>query len=47
MTRVSLPFGDDGAVAGRREEAADARAAGADPLGKRALRHQLDLDLAC
>ena len=41
-----LAFGDDRAVAGRREEAADAGAAGADPLGERALRHQLDLELA-
>ena len=41
-----LAFGDERAVAGRREEAADAGAAGANPLGERALRHQLDLDLA-
>ena len=46
MTPRFLPFGDEGAVAGRREEAADARAARADALGERALRHQLDLDLA-
>ena len=41
-----LPFGDDRAVAGRREEAADARARGADSLGERALRHQRVFDLA-
>ena len=46
MTRVSLPFGDERAVAGRREEAADAGAGGANPLRERALRHQLHLELA-
>src|SRR6185503_9762826 len=35
-----------GAVRGRREERANAGTRGADALGKRALRHQLELDLA-
>ena len=34
------------ADAGRRVERRDAGAAGAQPLGQRALRHQLDLELA-
>src|SRR6202012_3378500 len=38
-------LGDLGAVAGRRVEAFDAGAAGAQPLGERALRAQLDLEL--
>src|SRR5215203_3682692 len=37
---------DLGADAGRREEGRDAGAAGAQPLGERALRRQLDLELA-
>ena len=41
-----LALGDQRAVAGRREEAADAGAAGADALGERALRHQFDFELA-
>ena len=41
-----LPFGGQRAVGRRREEAADAGAAGADTLGERTLRHQLDLQLA-
>ena len=46
MTPRLLALGDERAVAGRREEAADAGAAGANPLGERALRHELDLELA-
>ena len=45
MTRRLLAFGDQRAGAGRREETADACAAGAHALGERALRHQLDFDL--
>src|SRR5437899_346057 len=41
-----LALGDLGARAGRREEAAQARPAGADALGEGALRVQLDLQLA-
>ena len=41
-----LALGHDGAVGRRREEAGDARAGGAHPLGERALRHQFDLELA-
>src|SRR6185436_12621187 len=41
-----LPLGDHGPVARRREEAADPGPAGADPLGERALRDELDLELA-
>ena len=39
-------LGDLGADAGRGEERRDARAAGPHPLGQRALRGQLDLELA-
>src|SRR5439155_3119124 len=39
-------LGDLRAIAGRRVEALDARAAGAQPLGERALRTQLDLQLS-
>ena len=46
ISRVSLPSARIGAVAGGREEAADAGAGGADALGQVALRHQLQLDLA-
>jgi hypothetical protein len=41
-----LALGDERAVAGRREERGDAGAAGAHALGERALRHELDLELA-
>ena len=41
-----LALGERRAVAGRREERADAGAGGADALGEVALRHQLELDLA-
>ena len=41
-----LALGDERAVSRRREEAADAGAARPNPLGKRPLGHQLDLDLA-
>ena len=41
-----LAFGEQRAVAGRREERADAGAGGADALGEIALRHELELDLA-
>ena len=41
-----LALGDQGADAGRREERGDAGAAGADALGERALRVELDLELA-
>ena len=41
-----LALGHQRAVAGRREEAADACPAGANALRERALRHQLDLELA-
>ena len=41
-----LALGELGAVGGRREERADAGARGADALGERALRHQLELELA-
>src|SRR5690606_18723368 len=37
---------DRGAGAGRRVEGRDARAAGAQPLGERALRAELHLELA-
>ena len=47
---VELPFflalGDVGAHPGAGEESGNARAAGADALGKRALRIELDLELA-
>ena len=39
-------LGDLGADAGRGEEGGDAGAAGAQPLGERALRGELDLELA-
>ncbi len=38
-------LGDLRADAGRRVERRDAGAAGPQPLGERALRHQLDLEL--
>jgi hypothetical protein len=41
-----LAFGDDGADAGLRVEAGDAGAARAHPLGKGALRVELELELA-
>ena len=41
-----LALGERGAVAGRREEGADAGPGRADPLGEVALRHELELDLA-
>src|SRR5439155_11557862 len=41
-----LAVGDLRAVAGRRVERLDPGAAGAQPLGERALRTQLDLELA-
>jgi hypothetical protein len=41
-----LAPGELGAERGRREERADARARGADALGERALRHELELELA-
>ena len=41
-----LAFGDVGAGAGAGEEGRDAGAAGADALGERALRVELDLELA-
>ena len=41
-----LALRHDRAVAGRRVEAAEARAARADPLGERALGHELDLQRA-
>src|SRR5436190_3907256 len=41
-----LALGDLGARAGRREEPAQPRPAGADALGEGALRVQLDLELA-
>jgi hypothetical protein len=41
-----LALGQQGAVAGRGEEAADAGAGGADALGQVALRSQFQLDLA-
>ena len=41
-----LALGDLRAEAGRREERLDAGAAGAQPLGERALRAELDLELA-
>ena len=40
-----LALGEVGAVAGRREEAADAGAGGADALGQVALRDELELAL--
>ena len=43
---VLLALGDQRADAGLGEEGRDAGAAGADPLGQRALRVELDLDLA-
>ena len=43
---VLLALGDQGADAGLGEEGRDAGAAGADALGQRALRVELDLDLA-
>ena len=42
----ALAFLDDGADAGRREDAAEPVAAGADALDQRALRHELDFDRA-
>ena len=42
----SLPSATCGADARRRVEAGDARAAGAQPLGERALRSELHLELA-
>ena len=41
-----LALGDHGADAGRGVEAGDAGAAGADALGQRALRVELELELA-
>ena len=41
-----LPLGDDRAVAAGVKKAGDARAAGADPLGERPLRAELQLELA-
>ena len=41
-----LPFRDNRPVGRRREKAADAGAAGANALGKRALRHELDFQFA-
>ena len=41
-----LAFGEIGAERGRRVEGADARAGGANALGERALRHELQLELA-
>src|SRR5204862_6829264 len=41
-----LAFGDARALRRRREEAFDARARGAHPFRERALRYQLDLELA-
>ena len=41
-----LALGDDRADAGAREEGRDAGAAGAQPLGERALRRELELELA-
>ena len=41
-----LALGDHGAGAGRGEEGRNAGAAGADALGQRALRVELDLELA-
>ena len=46
MTRVSLPSAICVPTPVGREEAADAAAAGADALGQRALRVELDLQLA-
>ena len=46
MMRISLPSAILRADPGGREEAADARAAGADALGEGALRVELDLELA-
>ena len=43
---ICLPFFDERADAGRGQDAAQADAAGADALDQRALRHELDLDLA-
>src|SRR5690349_2844464 len=40
-----LPFRDQRARAGRREETADTCTRGAHPLGESALRHELDFDL--
>src|SRR5262249_39586367 len=42
-----LALGDERPISGRREEAADPRAAGPNPLGEGPLRDELDLDLAC
>src|SRR5262249_1011800 len=41
-----LALGDERARAGRRVERGDPGAAGAHPLGERALRHEVDLELA-
>ncbi|MND01080.1 hypothetical protein D3C83_199180 [compost metagenome] len=41
-----LAFGELGAVGSRGKERADAGAGGANALGERALRHQLELYLA-
>src|SRR5262245_45545687 len=41
-----FPFGDDRTEGGRREESANAGAAGANPLGKGPLRDELDLEFA-
>ena len=46
MTRVSLPSATRVPTPAGRVEAADARAARADALGERALRAELDLELA-
>jgi hypothetical protein len=45
LTRL-LAFGDQGAHTGAREEGRDAGAAGAQFLGQRALRRELELQLA-
>jgi len=42
-----LTFGHERAVAGGREKAANSGAARPNPLGKRPLRDELDVDLAC
>ena len=46
MRRVSLPSASLVPYAVGVKNAADAGARGADALGERALRHQLELDLA-
>ena len=46
MRLVSRPLGQDRARGRRRKESADPRAAGADRLDHRPLRHHLKLDRA-